>query len=157
MFQKTIEIQNRHSCRENLLTLYNTSTENRLASRIATIDGSFLFEGKVNENHFRLRPIVEHRSIFLPIIEGTVQENESGSQITAKLSLSVRVLILLWLLTALFIAIGFPVAHFQPIMIFLPFLLLIILWGISAICFKAERKEAENLLRSLFEESTENE
>ncbi len=147
MFQKIIEITSEKSCRETLLTLFEATTESSLSSRIAAHDGSYRFRGRIEGEAFQLVPIVEHRSIFLPTIKGTVKENGNGSQITVKLALSPSALLLLWVLTVLCIAIGFPVAFFQPILIFLPFLLLISLWGIASICFRTERKEAEHTLR----------
>ena len=152
MFQKTITIENSRTCRENLLAIYHATTDNRLAARIAEIDGSYPFRGAVTGEQFSLRPIVEHHSIFLPVIRGDVCEKDGGTLITAKLSLKRSVLLLLWLMTALCIAVGLAVALYRPVLSFLPFLLLIVLWGIAAICFKTERRDAEKRLRAVFGE-----
>ena len=55
-------------------------------------------------------------------------------------------------MTALCIAVGLAVALYRPVLSFLPFLLLIVLWGIAAICFKTERRDAEKRLRAVFGE-----
>lgn len=149
MFQKSIEILVHKSGCEILLALFRATTESRLSSRIAAHDGSYTFEGKIENGCFRLKPIVQHHSFFLPNIDGSVTETKNGSHIKVNFSIARPVLILIWLITACCIGIGFPIALYQPVLIFLPFLLLIVLWSISTICFKTERREAEKRLLDL--------
>lgn len=150
MFGRKLQFQNTKTIEENLSALSKTTLKSNLSSFSVVRDGPYAFEGKVESNTFELRPVVGYRTSFLPVINGTLTKKDGKTDISVTLSLPHSIYFLLWTLTVLSLVIAVAVIMLNPSLIFLPFVILIFSWTLTAICSRMEMNDSVKKLTSIF-------
>lgn len=116
------------------------------------IETETVFKGQVSDSHFKITRITNYRNGFLPVVEGSIYSNETGSKvnITMRLSKFVMGSWVIWIIISLFIFIGliskFGMLNFRS---FIPLLALMFIYLVSVILFNFEAKKAKRLLETM--------
>ena len=150
MFRKELQLENQKNLEENIYLLSKATVKTKLSRFHIRHDVNYPFEGKIEKDSFEIRPIVTHRSSFLPIIKGNLTEKDGKTTISLSLAPTESVFFILWALTVLCVFIGVLIAIQNPVLIFLPFLLLIFMWSFAVICIRMEKHEAVQKLEKIF-------
>lgn len=114
------------------------------------------YEGKFNENTFRIRRIISGRNSSLPMIMGVLKPDNDCVRIDVKMRLKLWVIVLLFLMSSLFVLTIFIICV-QIIQtgnieysILVPLAMLFFLYGLTMGRFSFESNKAKNdLLRIL--------
>lgn len=113
------------------------------------------YEGSVNENSFEINRVIKNRNSFLPRINGTIQENNYGTEIevTMKLDLLVFVFLLFWCSTTIcvFIIMISSTEKRKLMEFFIPLMMLLFIYALTMVGFKMESKKSKEYLRKNFE------
>ena len=123
--------------------------------RFFSIDDSKPYEGKVYENHFKINRIISYRNSFLPIIYGTVsnENNKTKINIKIKIHVFVKVFMIIWLGgVSLAFLIGLMTAILTmklSYFLFLTMAMLIFGYVMMTVAFKFESKKAKKFLEKL--------
>ncbi|GAA5101790.1 hypothetical protein GCM10023210_42070 [Chryseobacterium ginsengisoli] len=112
------------------------------------------YEGFINENSFEINRIIRYRNSFLPQITGTVQRNNSETEIEIKMRLNLLVLVFMifWCSFVIFFLIAvLTQAEKISVAIFIPFFMLSFAYLLTMFGFKSESKKSKEDLKKIFE------
>ena len=112
------------------------------------------YSGEVNDASFKIQRVIDYRNSFLPRIIGTIQANQSGTEVNVRMGLHPGVLVFLFLwcsfatvLFVIFVMNSIGNAGFFP---FIPILFLLFGYAISTIGFQYESRKSIEELRKIF-------
>ena len=113
--------------------------------------GDKYFAGKVSENSFKIFRHIHHKNSFLPLIIGTVEENEYGSTIKIKMRMATFVTFFLsvWFGGVIAACLIFPFAGFPMPSALIPYLMLVFGILLVVIPNKSETEKAKEKLEEL--------
>lgn len=118
------------------------------------------YVGKVFNNRFEIKRVINYRNSFLPVIKGEIQDAVNGSKVKIKLNLTdfVKVFMIVWLggvfLACIAVLINFIMNGFDPetgFIIFIPFGMLVFGIIMVSVGFKAESKKSKTDLEEILQ------
>lgn len=109
------------------------------------------FAGKIFENSFKILRRIHYKNSFLPLIIGTVEENDCGSTIKIKMRMAIFVTVFLsiWLGGIIAACIIFPFVGAPMPFVLIPYIMLVFGVLIVVIPNKIEAKKAKEKLEEL--------
>ena len=150
--------------KEALLLHLQNGIEAQKAFGIGAISHTYSkpYIGKIRNNTFEIKRVIDYRNSFLPQIKGVVLESSNGSKIHVKMSLPeiVKFFMVFWLGSVALGCIGVsyyllfrnPSGAFENPVVFVPFAMLIFGMAMTSLAFKKESKKSiidlEDLLQA---------
>jgi hypothetical protein len=114
------------------------------------------FEGEVSGNGFTIHRIIHHVNSFLPIIQGTFEQNDNGIKILVRMRLHrfVSAFMCVWFGGLTIGILGLATAKTEPSAVLLiPLGMLLFGWGLASGCFWSEAKKAKLMLSDILQNS----
>lgn len=111
------------------------------------------FNGKISEDSFKIQRNISYRNSFLPVIIGSIKENENGSEIKMKfrLNLFVSGIMIFWFSFVILFCIIMPFVKFEFPICLVPYFMLVFGAFLVTIPNKIESKKAKEKLEDLLE------